>query len=175
MRLSSEVVAGLRAMFECRLYFQETGAPDIDLALVVLCPEGADPAEFRARLAPELERMKSRSGVGAVSFRSGDDCYQLRILTDGQAIAVSCAVTTPGGNTSARDSLDGLSAREQQVLELLVEGLSNKQVAARLFLSPRTVEKHRASIYRKTGSNSLAVLTKVWLDSGRVQSRREVS
>jgi FixJ family two-component response regulator len=52
----------------------------------------------------------------------------------------------------------GLSARERQVFDLLVQGHSNKAVAALLALSPKTVEDHRAAIVAKTGTNGLAQL-----------------
>lgn len=48
----------------------------------------------------------------------------------------------------------GITNREADVLALLVEGLANKQIAARLHLSPRTVEKHVESLLRKTGARS---------------------
>ena len=48
----------------------------------------------------------------------------------------------------------GLNARETEVLRLVATGLTNGQVAERLFLSPRTVEWYLASIYRKLGLHS---------------------
>lgn len=45
----------------------------------------------------------------------------------------------------------GLSAREAEVLRLIAHGLTNRQVAEQLFLSPRTVEQHLRSIYGKLG------------------------
>lgn len=48
----------------------------------------------------------------------------------------------------------GVSAREADVLRLVAEGLANKEIAARLHLSPRTVEKHLESLLRKTGARS---------------------
>jgi DNA-binding CsgD family transcriptional regulator/tetratricopeptide (TPR) repeat protein len=45
----------------------------------------------------------------------------------------------------------GVTSREADVLELVAEGLTNKELAARLHLSPRTVEKHVASLLAKTG------------------------
>ncbi len=47
-----------------------------------------------------------------------------------------------------------LSAREQEVLSLLAQGLSNKAIAQRLYLSVRTVEGHLANIYGKLGVHS---------------------
>jgi DNA-binding CsgD family transcriptional regulator len=45
----------------------------------------------------------------------------------------------------------GVTAREAEVMELLVERLSNREIAERLYLSPRTVEKHVASLLDKLG------------------------
>jgi predicted ATPase/DNA-binding CsgD family transcriptional regulator/DNA-binding XRE family transcriptional regulator len=44
-----------------------------------------------------------------------------------------------------------LTARQAEVLRLLADGLTNKEIAARLYLSPGTVERHLATIYRKLG------------------------
>ena len=44
-----------------------------------------------------------------------------------------------------------MTAREFEVLRLLGEGLSNKDIGARLYLSPRTVERHVASLSAKVG------------------------
>ncbi|WP_343644626.1 LuxR C-terminal-related transcriptional regulator [Enterobacter sp.] len=48
-----------------------------------------------------------------------------------------------------------LTAREREVLSVLMEGCSNKEAAARLGLSPRTVEAHRAAAFAKLGVSSL--------------------
>ncbi len=53
----------------------------------------------------------------------------------------------------------GLSAREVEVLQLIALGLTNRQVAERLFLSPRTVEQHLRSVYNKLGFSTRAAAT----------------
>jgi DNA-binding CsgD family transcriptional regulator len=51
-------------------------------------------------------------------------------------------------------SAAGVTDREAEVLRLVIQGLANKEIAARLHLSVRTVEKHLESLRRKTGSRS---------------------
>lgn len=53
---------------------------------------------------------------------------------------------------------DGLSAREAEVIRLVAQGLTDKEMAARLFLSPRTVDNHLRRIFSKAGVNSRAAL-----------------
>ncbi|WP_312343716.1 LuxR C-terminal-related transcriptional regulator [Leclercia sp.] len=57
--------------------------------------------------------------------------------------------------TRVRARFEQLTTREHEVLLALMEGSSNKEVAARLNLSPRTVEAHRAAVFVKLGVSSL--------------------
>jgi len=50
----------------------------------------------------------------------------------------------------------GLTEREVEVLRLLAQGLSNKEIGARLFISPRTAGNHIAHVYEKTGVSTRA-------------------
>lgn len=59
-----------------------------------------------------------------------------------------------------------LSAREFEVLTLVSEGLTNKAIAYRLGLSPRTVQFHLNSIFNKTTTNSRTEATTVALKEG---------
>ncbi|PWU21651.1 MAG: DNA-binding response regulator [Candidatus Rokuibacteriota bacterium] len=53
------------------------------------------------------------------------------------------------GRRRERDPLEDLSPREREVLSLMAEGLSNRGICDRLFLSPKTVETHVNSIFTK--------------------------
>ncbi len=57
-----------------------------------------------------------------------------------------------------------LTVREADVLALRAEGLTNKEIAARLYLSYRTVEKHIERILSKTGAMNRTVLAKVTIE-----------
>lgn len=61
-------------------------------------------------------------------------------------------------NRVARERYAQLSAREAEVLGLIINGLTNKEIGRALELSPRTVENHRAHLFAKLGAESLADL-----------------
>ncbi len=60
-----------------------------------------------------------------------------------------------------------LSGRELEVVRLVAEGFSSKEIAARLDLSVRTVEKHRANIMEKIGVREVASLVR-WCMQARI-------
>ncbi len=53
-----------------------------------------------------------------------------------------------------------LTKREKEVLKLMVDGFTNKEIAQQLFISFETVKTHRKNILSKTGSKNTAALTK---------------
>lgn len=63
-------------------------------------------------------------------------------------------------------SLDILTKREQQILKLIGNGMANKNVAAKLKLSVRTVETHRANLSHKLGIRNTAGLVKYAISKG---------
>jgi two-component system response regulator FixJ len=58
---------------------------------------------------------------------------------------------------------DRLTARERDVLQLISNGLSNKEAGRHLEISPRTVEVHRARIMEKLGAKNTADLMRIVL------------
>jgi non-specific serine/threonine protein kinase len=71
----------------------------------------------------------------------------------------SSAAPTEQLSTPVSEHPAGLTPREAEVLGLVAEGLTNPQVAQKLFLSPRTVQRHLNSVYRKLGVNSRTAAT----------------
>ena len=61
----------------------------------------------------------------------------------------------------ARETCSRLSAREHEVMALVVSGMSNSKIAEHLGLSIRTIEVHRANIHKKTGADTLAELVRL--------------
>jgi len=64
---------------------------------------------------------------------------------------------------------DDLSEREREVLALLARGYTNQEIAARLFVSVRTVESHRSHILTKLRLSTRAELVRYALDTGLLQ------
>jgi len=55
---------------------------------------------------------------------------------------------------SEKSTIETLTEREREIIELLAQGLSNKMIASKLYLSVRTVEGHLANIYSRLGVHS---------------------
>jgi DNA-binding NarL/FixJ family response regulator len=73
------------------------------------------------------------------------------------ALVVDHLARTGRSGSSAADEVGGLlSAREQEVLRLLAEGMTDREIASALANSPRTVESHVSSVLRKLGVRNRA-------------------
>ncbi|HEX5505939.1 MAG TPA: tetratricopeptide repeat protein [Thermomicrobiales bacterium] len=84
-----------------------------------------------------------------------------------QAIAVAGGATDSPPAPAPRPAYPaGLTAREVEVLRLAAQGLTDAQIAERLFLSPRTVGTHLRSVYNKLGVSSRLAATRFALDHG---------
>ena len=73
----------------------------------------------------------------------------LRRLGDGETVIDPTIVSQLVGRRRREDPLAELTEREREVLSLVAEGLSNKAIAARLFITERTVEAHVKQIFLK--------------------------
>jgi two-component system response regulator NreC len=115
------------------------------------------------------------------AFRRGASAYVLKDAGGEQLIHAICEAAAGRRHLSPplhqdileaiaceanKSGLDGLTLREKQVAHMVTEGLSAKEIAARLSISPRTVELHRSNAIRKLGLRNLAELVRVVHESG---------
>jgi DNA-binding NarL/FixJ family response regulator len=92
-----------------------------------------------------VEAEETLRGLGHRAV--ADACHRLRAAEHGDVPPAWAAL--------------GITRREADVLRLLVEGHSNREIAGRLYLSVRTVEKHVESLLRKTATKSRTQLARV--------------
>lgn len=64
-----------------------------------------------------------------------------------------------------RDSGKSITKREREILSLLIEGLTSTEIADKLYISPRTVEKHRTNLLKKLGQKNTASLVRYALEN----------
>jgi len=83
---------------------------------------------------------------------------------------LTAAVRGEVATESPRDRLQRLTPREREVLALVTTGNSNREIAARLGISPRTVESHRESLMKKLALRTVADLTRFALQAGLLPS-----
>jgi DNA-binding NarL/FixJ family response regulator len=69
---------------------------------------------------------------------------------------------------SERETFDGLTEREQEVLKLIADGLTNQEIADKLTISVKTVERHRANIMGKLNLHNRTELVKYAIRKGMI-------
>jgi DNA-binding CsgD family transcriptional regulator len=119
-----------------------------------------EPRPHRGALAPEAAAAELRA-----ESRAG------RLDSD----AVEAVVAAAGGRPRRRrDQVAGLTERELGVLQLLARGLSTKQIAEKLVISPKTADTHIQHIYGKVGVSTRAGATVFAMRHGLVESSGEL-
>jgi DNA-binding NarL/FixJ family response regulator len=81
-----------------------------------------------------------------------------------------CREVYANGGQTRRKRGDYLTTREAEVLQLIAEGRANKQIAAELCISIKTVEKHRQQVMNKLGIHDVAGLTRHAISKGIIES-----
>ena len=71
-------------------------------------------------------------------------------------------------NIKKKSAWDTLTSREREILKLIAEGYKNREIADYLFISIKTVEKHRANLMQKLDLHSVATLTAIALKKGLI-------
>ncbi len=74
------------------------------------------------------------------------------------------------GRVPLKKARDPLTSREREVLQLIAEGRLNKQIAAELGISVKTVEKHRQQVMNKLNIHDIAGLTRYAISRGMIES-----
>ncbi len=166
--------------------------PDVVLADLGL-PDSSGPSLIAAlRAALPATRVVVLSGYDdefrvAEALGAGAQGYLLKSSSVGEltaAIRAAAAGGTPLSpslteavlramrrtNRSGSGTIEALTARELQVLERFATGLSTREVAASLGISPKTVETHRVRIYEKLGAKSVIDLTRIAVRTGLVRA-----
>ena len=150
-----------------RLY---VNLPDIFEIVAGLCVDG-DSHQHAARLFGAAQAMRQRTGL--VRFKIYDGDYDASLATLQEALAENDfdAAWTEGAALSTEEAVAyaqrgrgerkrpatgwaSLTPAETDVVRLACEGLGNKDIATRLFVSPRTVQAHLSHVYAKLGITS---------------------
>lgn len=108
-----------------------------------------------------------RSGAQGYFLKTGTsvqffDCL-VRVLEGGIYVSPTVdiqSIFTPGRGGAVHDPISSLSAREYQVFSLLVEGVRAKEIAARLGLSPKTVDTYRSNLMKKLDLHDVPALVR---------------
>lgn len=165
----------------------------VDVLVLDLTMPGLDGFEVLRRAKdhkPELKvlvlTMHSEPEYVERAITAGADGYLLKdsavndLMAGIEAVASGRAYYSPDihhalsemvrGRTHPPRALEALTEREREVLTLVAEGLTTKEIAARLDISVRTVESHRANLMRKLDLRSVARLTQFAIREGLVDS-----
>jgi DNA-binding CsgD family transcriptional regulator len=131
----------------------------------------------RTQLRPELARAQllygewlrhqgQRSGAQAQLRTAYESCADIGMEAFAERARVELAATGERVRKRTDATRGDLTPQERQIAELARSGLSNSEIGARLFLSPRTVEWHLHNVFTKLGIGSRRALRKALGSSG---------
>ena len=125
-----------------------------------------DLARMHLLFGEHLRRERRRSDA-RVHLRMALDGFE-RLRAEPWASRARTELRASGETARRRDpsTTDQLTAQELQIARLVAEGLSNKEVAAQLFLSPRTIDSHLRNVFSKLSISSRTQLARLPLDDG---------
>ena len=117
-----------------------------------------------------IRELRAAGWQRGMVLTTTDDPYSVRaaISAGVRSYLVSAAPTGARPLTDRGDGVDTLSAREIQVLQLVAEGKSNKDIGEKLGLSALTVKSHLARISRKLGTGDRSHLVAIAMRAGAI-------
>ncbi len=179
-RLAGEELAGARAFGTPRatgIALRVAGTVASGDEALALLHESVDVLQTSGAA---LERARSSIALGAALRRDGQRVAARVPLREGLDGARRCGALAlaefahhdliVAGARPRRDALSGLAAltaSERRVADLAAEGLTNRQLAQRLYVSPKTVEMHLGRVYRKLEISSRSALAEALAPSER--------
>jgi DNA-binding NarL/FixJ family response regulator len=189
-RLAALACDGEEALEAARIYSPDLAIVNLDLGrlhtleLISKCFTAGWPTRF-VILANRFDRKtvleSLRAGAKGFVLRSGPARNFFEALEQVQTGSIYLAPQVGAsrlflapGLESEEDPIGHLSSREYQVFTMLVDGVRAKEIAARLDLSPKTVDTYRASLMRKLDIHDVAGLVKFAVRCNLVASSRHV-
>ncbi|KJS33465.1 MAG: histidine kinase [Desulfatitalea sp. BRH_c12] len=153
------VMREIRRMFGADIKILVLSIHDSDHYVLQAFEEGADGYCIKDSSLEEL-RLAIRSVLEGK-----------RYISPGVAAKVLEGYIERGKQLKPKSAWDSLTYREQEVLKLIGEGYPNKQIGALLNISPKTVEKHRASIMSKLDMHNAASLAAYAAERGLIAKK----
>jgi DNA-binding NarL/FixJ family response regulator len=155
-----------------------------DPSCVVLCPDGKDIASevgrlrsstpgaavlvFDMRVDPRLALKALRSGAsGFLHAGMGPEqiVRAVRRVSEGKVVIPEGLLDVLVAEEGAEPDLTALTPRQREILELVVEGLSNAEIGKRLFLTESTVKQHLYAAYKVLNVQNRIQATKLFRDA----------
>ena len=161
-----EVVREVRAKLPNTRILVLTGHPDGDLPARLISQGVHGFVDKSAPLNYVLQAIESVI-AGGMFFAAHVPPKSTGALVPAAKVEPSVKAGPP---TTTLDAVQTLSGRELEVARLVAEGFSSKEIADRLDLSVRTVEKHRANIMDKINVKEVASLVRWCIQAGIVKS-----
>jgi DNA-binding CsgD family transcriptional regulator len=150
-------------------HYEEALQPDADLGPFSL-------ARIQLLFGEHLRRERRRTEARA-QLRAAIEGFE-RLRAEPWAERARAELRATGETARKRDAstVDQLTPQERQISRLVAEGLTNKEIAAQLFLSPRTIDSHLRNVFSKLGVTSRTQLARLPLgEDGAVAERAAAS
>lgn len=184
-----EASTGVRAVAECARLKPDVVVMDISMPELGGLEATAEILKANAEVRVLILSMYSNPAYVKKAFEAGAKGYILKDALEvdlAQAVMVvaqggaylSPAISSlmidhlkTGTLQATGDPFDSLTLREKEVLQLIAEGKSNKEIAALLGISPNTVAVHRAHVMERLGVHRTAELVLYAVQKGLVQPK----
>jgi DNA-binding CsgD family transcriptional regulator len=124
--------------------------------------------DHRLRGAREAGKRLRRKGIRVVFL--GEQVKDEGIWVSPRSPISQLASALVPGSTEQESRVSRLTAREREIIELVARGMSGKQVARHLGISPKTVEQHKTRIFAKLGVPNQAAAVRLAVGAGMDRS-----